>query len=108
MSIEIPEKCKKCIYKMRKFCKYHPNAEITTLDAKNCKMKVSVYEVKMDEIQLKRSKMSLEIPEKCKKCLHRLKDYCKAYKAKLEILSVDGCQRKKTNKSRKLRRKKNA
>ncbi len=52
--------------------------------------------------------MPLPIPEKCKKCLHRLNDYCKAYKAKIEILSVDGCTRKKTKKSRNLRRKKNA
>jgi len=39
--------------------------------------------------------MSLLIPEKCKPCMHRLRDYCKANKVKIEIIEVDKCNRKK-------------
>jgi len=43
----------------------------------------------------------MEIPEKCKKCIHRLKVYCKGYKADIELLTIDNCTRKKVKKWRK-------
>ena len=48
----------------------------------------------------------IEIPEKCKDCIHRLRDYCRANKVKIAVIAVSRCTRKKTTKSRKLRRKK--
>jgi hypothetical protein len=37
----------------------------------------------------------MEIPEKCKPCIHRINDYCRGHGAKIEILKVDKCNRKK-------------
>ncbi len=42
----------------------------------------------------------MEIPEKCKKCMHRLKAYCKGYKADIDILSIEKCTRQKLEKRR--------
>jgi len=50
----------------------------------------------------------MEIPEKCKKCIHLVNNYCKAYKVSLSIIYVNNCTRKKieTRKERRKRRKK--
>ncbi len=51
----------------------------------------------------------MEIPKKCKKCMHRLKAYCKGHQSDIDILSVENCMRSKIEKRRdkKRRKKKN-
>ena len=50
----------------------------------------------------------MEIPEKCKKCMHRKYAYCKSWKMTVDILSVENCKRQKIEKRRdRKRREKN-
>ena len=35
--------------------------------------------------------------DKCKKCMHRINDYCKAYKFPIESLNTDNCERRKVD-----------
>jgi hypothetical protein len=38
----------------------------------------------------------MEIPEiKCKNCIHRKNDYCRAYQSQIWILDIKKCKRKK-------------
>jgi len=37
----------------------------------------------------------IDIPVKCESCPHRVNDYCKGYGAKISLLSVERCTRKK-------------
>ena len=43
----------------------------------------------------------MEIPEKCKECIHRTNDFCKGYGAKIELLTIENCTRRKTTKRKK-------
>jgi len=43
----------------------------------------------------------MKIPDKCKECMHRINDFCKGYGFKLEVLSVENCKRRKTEKQTK-------
>ena len=40
----------------------------------------------------------MEIPDKCKKCIHRVNDFCLAYHWKITVLCVENCKRKKVKK----------
>ncbi|KKN04523.1 hypothetical protein LCGC14_1096500 [marine sediment metagenome] len=42
----------------------------------------------------------MKIPEKCKKCMHRINDFCKAHKEKLELLTIENCTYKKKSRRR--------
>jgi len=44
--------------------------------------------------------------DKCEECKHRINDYCRAYKVKIEIIDIDKCNRRKITESRKERRSK--
>jgi len=37
----------------------------------------------------------MDIPEKCKPCMHRLRDYCRANKVKIAVMPYQRCTRKK-------------
>jgi len=46
----------------------------------------------------------IEIPSKCKICIHKKNDYCKAYQCKIGLINTKNCKRRKITKSRKNRR----
>ena len=37
----------------------------------------------------------MNVPDKCKGCMHPLRDYCRAYKVEINLIDVDKCRRKK-------------
>ena len=42
----------------------------------------------------------MDIPEKCDKCIHRLRGYCRGYQCNIEVLDVEKCTIRKTEKRR--------
>ena len=36
-----------------------------------------------------------EYEKRCDNCMHKLRDYCKAYKVKINLIDINKCERKK-------------